>query len=98
MIVAILGLFDIIAGITVLYSLKFLTGYLAYIVFFKGLISTVSSVATGHYFEWMGIVDLIAGTFLGLQSIGIHSGIFTTIGWLILLKGVYSLFRDVFKV
>ena len=98
MIVAILGLLDIIAGITILYSVKFLTGYMAYIIFFKGLITVISNISEGNYLEWMGLVDVITGIILALLSFGVQVGFFTTIGWIILLKGSYSLIRDVFNI
>jgi uncharacterized membrane protein HdeD (DUF308 family) len=98
MIVALLSLLDIIAGITVLFSVKFLAGYMAYVIFFKGLVSTASKLKEGKYFEWMGIIDVIAGLVLALMSFNIESLIFVIVGWLILLKGLYCFIRTIFNI
>ena len=98
MIVALLSLLDIIAGITVLFSVKFLAGYMAYVIFFKGLISMASKLKEGKYFEWMGIIDVIAGLVLALMSFNIESLIFVIVGWLILLKGLYCFIRTIFNI
>jgi energy-converting hydrogenase Eha subunit G len=98
MLVAILALFDIISGITIFYSVKLLFGYLAYIIFFKGLISVISSIRRGDYLEWMGPIDLITGIALALMSFGFQSYFFTVMAWLIFLKGFYSFIRDAFNI
>jgi uncharacterized membrane protein HdeD (DUF308 family) len=98
MLVAILGLLDIIAGITIFYSVNFLALYLTYVILFKGLVSIVSVMKNRKYLDWMGLIDLVAGIALALISMNVQSVVFALAGWMILLKGFYSFIKDAFKV
>ena len=56
----------------------------------KGLFSVLSSVASGFYFDVMGVMDLVTGLFLLLSTNGIVFWFFLHLGILMVLKGLYS--------
>ena len=84
MILAILGIIDILAGISLLVP-NFLAFYLGIIIILKG-ISSMFGVATGNVaIIVMGIVDIIAGILL-------VSGFSLPLIWLLMIvKGFFSL-------
>ncbi len=84
MILAILGLFDIIVGVSLAFP-NFLVFYIGIIVLIKGISSIVGSFAAKYFFDFMGFIDVIAGVILLLNF---------SIPWfwlLPLIKGIYSL-------
>ncbi len=84
MILAILGLFDIIVGVSLALP-NFLAFYIGVIVLIKGVSSIVGSFAVKYFFDFMGFIDLIAGVILLLNF---------SIPWfwlLLMIKGIYSL-------
>jgi|SRR3989344_6183974 len=97
-----LSVLDIIAGAAIYNSavMRFLSGVLwmvIIVVLFKGFYSIVSSFAAGYFFEWPGILDMIAGTSLFLLSYDIVSASHL-IGGLVMGKGAYYLVRAVVGV
>ncbi|MBL7160791.1 MAG: hypothetical protein ISS93_03000 [Candidatus Aenigmarchaeota archaeon] len=94
MIIAILGILDMIAGIIIVFG-GGLAGntYLMYftlIIFLKALYSIGTALAAGFPFDILGWVDLLAAIMLLLTFWGIPLGIFAWIGALIAIKGIYS--------
>jgi len=95
--VGILAIVDILAGIFILFNVQTFAGYLAALFLLKGLFSLISSLSVHYPFDWMGFSDVLAGISFAFISIGFFFAFFTWIGWLILLKGIYSLFRYLLK-
>lgn len=84
MILALLGILDIIAGISLVYP-NFLVFYLGIIILVKGIFSVVGSFAVKYFFDVMGFIDVVAGVILVFNF---------SIPWFWLLpmiKGIYSL-------
>jgi len=84
MILAILGLFDIVVGISLAFP-NFLAFYIGVIILLKGISSIVGSFAVKYFFDVMGFIDVIAGVILVFNF---------SIPWFWLLptiKGIYSL-------
>lgn len=84
MILAILGLFDIIVGVSLALP-NFLAFYIGIIILIKGIFSIAGSFAAKYFFDFMGFIDLVAGVILLLNF---------SIPWFWLLpmiKGIYSL-------
>lgn len=67
--------------------------YFAYMILVKGIISISISFPAG-YFDWMGILDAIAGIVLILISYGTNFQIFYIFGIIYGLKAAYCLFRS----
>lgn len=83
MLLSIIGLIDIIAGITLLLP-NFLGFYLGVILLLKSLSSIIGGLASKSLFFLLGIIDLIAGLMLVLNF---------SIPWvwtILILKGLYS--------
>jgi uncharacterized membrane protein HdeD (DUF308 family) len=83
MLLAIIGLIDIIAGITLLFP-NFLGFYLGVILLLKSLTSILGGLASKSLFILLGIIDLIAGLMLVLNF---------SLPWvwaILVLKGLYS--------
>lgn len=91
--VAILAVVDVLAGVFILFNSPMFANYLAFIFLLKGLFSLASSFSMHYFFDWMGFADVLAGICFAFISFGWFFGFFTTIGWLILLKGIYSFIR-----
>jgi uncharacterized membrane protein HdeD (DUF308 family) len=91
--VAILAIVDILAGVFILFNSPIFANYFAFIFLLKGLFSLASSLSMHYIFDWMGYSDVAAGICFLFMSFGWFFGFFTTIGWLILLKGIYSFVR-----
>jgi hypothetical protein len=64
----------------------------------KGVLSFLSSIGIGYYFDWMGVIDIITGFVLLLLMWGFSFGFIKTIGAIAILKGIYSFLRSFFKV
>ena len=91
--VAILAVVDILAAVFILFNAPMFANYLAFIFLLKGAFSLASSLSVHYVFDWMGYSDVAAGICFLFMYFGWFFGFFTTIGWLILLKGIYSLIR-----
>ncbi|HLC39461.1 MAG TPA: hypothetical protein VJJ76_01110 [archaeon] len=91
--VGILAVVDILAGVFILFNAPWLAGYLAVLFLLKGLFSLISSFSVHYFFDWMGFVDVFAGITFTFIAVGWFFGFFTTLGWIVLLKGIYSLAR-----
>ncbi|OGI12581.1 hypothetical protein A3K64_01605 [Candidatus Micrarchaeota archaeon RBG_16_36_9] len=84
LILALLGILDIIAGISLVLP-NFIVLYIGIIFIFKGIFSIVGSFAAEYFFDIMGIIDLIAGIML-LTHFSIP------FFWvLLMIKGAYSI-------
>lgn len=97
MIGIILSALDILTGSSMLYNISFLFGYLIYLNLAKGIWSVITSFAAGYYFDWMGIMDVIAGGIILLWMKGIILSFFPTIGVIMIAKGIYSITRYLLK-
>jgi len=87
----ILSLLDIATGVLILRNtFNPFIKYMMYFSFAKGGWSIFSSIATGHYFDWMGIIDVIAGMGLFMIYNGASFYILSTLGTLVVIKGIYS--------
>lgn len=90
LLLAILGMFDIIVGFSLLFHdiLSFMTFYIGVFVLAKGLMSLIGSLANKYFFDFMGAIDVIAGISLILN--------FTIpfFWFLPMLKGIYSIFSE----
>jgi len=97
MLLFILSILDLIAGLLVILSQNFLLTSNAFVFYFaiyslgKGIVSLLTSIAVGYFFDWMGVIDVITGIALFMIHSGSQLGIFKTIGIIILIKGLYSL-------
>ncbi|MFH1473824.1 MAG: hypothetical protein ABIE55_02920 [Candidatus Aenigmatarchaeota archaeon] len=82
MLLAIVGLIDILAGISLLFP-NFLGFYLGIILLFKGLTSALGGISS-KMFLVLGVIDMIAGLMLVFNF---------SLPWLwviLIIKGVYS--------
>jgi len=96
-IVLILSIIDIVAGGFLLLNAPIFANYFALIFLIKGAFSVLSSFSMRYFFDWMGFVDIIVGIVFGLMSFGLFFGFYASIGWIVLLKGIYSMIRFVLK-
>ena len=89
MILAVLGLIDVIAGILLFLESAAPGSYVTWVgflVLLKAAYSIVTSIASKFYFDIFGIIDLITA-FLMLTAF------YVPFFWLLpLLKGIYSIF------
>ena len=84
MILAVLGILDIIAGICLVYP-NFLVFYVGVIILIKGMFSIIGSFAVKYFLDFMGFIDLVVGLML-LFNFSIP------FFWILpIIKGVYSL-------
>ncbi len=89
MILLLLGLLDVIAGISLLYPGMFFSilFYIAIAVLIKGFYSFGSSVLNNYWLDWMGAVDMVTGIII---LTGLHVPYF----WVIpVMKGLYTVLR-----
>jgi len=93
----ILSIVDVMAGGFLLLNAPVFANYFAFIFLIKGLFSLLSSFSMRYFFDWMGFVDVIVGIVFGLMSFGLFFGFYSTVGWIVLLKGMYSLARFALK-
>jgi uncharacterized membrane protein HdeD (DUF308 family) len=83
MLLAIIGLIDIIAGLSLLFP-NFLGFYLGVILLLKSLTSILGGIASKSLFFLLGIIDLVAGLMLVLNF---------NLPWvwlILIVKGLYS--------
>jgi hypothetical protein len=66
--------------------------YFAYMILIKGIISVFTSFPLG-FFDWMGILDTLAGIVLILISYGVDFHIFYIFAVIYSFKAAYCLFR-----
>ena len=71
--------------------------YFTYMILIKGLISVFISFPVG-FFDWMGILDIIAGIVLILISYGVDFHIFYIFAMVYVFKAVYCLIRTVLNI
>lgn len=83
MIIALLGILDILAGISLVFP--FLTFYLGISMLIKGIFSIAGSFASKFFLDFMGFIDLIVGLMLLFHFSIPFFWIFPVI------KGAYSL-------
>jgi uncharacterized membrane protein HdeD (DUF308 family) len=87
----VLSIVDILAGATIVFNISTLATYMMYYCLIKGIWSLISNIAAKYYFDWMGVIDLLAGVTLFLISINTATWIFQVLGFLVVIKGLYSL-------
>jgi len=87
-----LALLDILGGLTLAFSWTYpFVYFIGLLILVKGLFSLAGSLTSGHYFDWMGWVDIIAGIML-IFGFGISWF------WVLpVLKGCYSLLFSIFR-
>lgn len=96
--VAILGILDIICGAALAASTFANLASNGWIFFFglvaiaKGVYSVLAAAAAGFYFDVLGWLDLLVGVLLLLVNWNITFGFFLYVGILLILKGLYSFF------
>jgi phosphoglycerol transferase MdoB-like AlkP superfamily enzyme len=94
MIILIFALMDLLGGLAILNSAFYvLVLYLAYAHLVKGGFSLFGSILSGHFFDWMGAVDVIAGVVLLLINSHIALGFFPAVGWILIGKAIYTAIR-----
>lgn len=93
----ILSIIDVVAGGVLLLGAPNFANYFAFIFIAKGLFSLLSSFSMRYFFDWMGFIDVIVGIIFGLMSFGLFFGFYSIVGWIVLLKGMYSLARFALK-
>lgn len=92
----ILGIFDIIVGVTLAVSNTFslagsaLVTWIAILILIKSLYSIIASAAVAFYFDVMGWLDIISAVSLFLALAGVVHEFFIYFGILMIVKGVYS--------
>jgi len=96
MIIAVLGILDIIAGgILLLGDVLSLAGssivfWFMIIFFLKAAYSLITAFGAGFYFDLMGYLDLLGAIFMLLLFWGITFGFVFWIGILLVIVGLYS--------
>ncbi|HDD72564.1 MAG TPA: hypothetical protein ENG00_00570 [Candidatus Aenigmarchaeota archaeon] len=100
MILMTLGVIDIVAGIILtLHGIPAFRGsgfILTYgaVILLKGIWSYLSSASKGIYFDFLGVLDMVAGVFMILLCFGITYDFFVLAGIALAVKGVYSFIID----
>jgi uncharacterized membrane protein HdeD (DUF308 family) len=103
MILAVLGIVDVIAGIMLsLGWLPYMQGnalvfVVAVIVMIKGAWSWIAALAASQKLDFLGILDLVVGIMLLSTSGGFFLFFFTYVGIIDIIKGIYSAFVGVAK-
>jgi hypothetical protein len=96
MLLAILGVLDLIGGILLAlsgmipYTGSAFVSTLGLVFILKGIISYLSGAASGFYLDFMGVLDTVAGIMLFLAASWLVLFFFPYIGVLLILKGLYS--------
>jgi hypothetical protein len=94
MFVIILSIIDLLVGINLITGLlSFMFGYLAFMILVKGIISFIGSLGAGYMFDWMGLLDTIVGVSMVLTTFGIKIPFLSYLGYVIILKAIYCIFR-----
>ncbi|MEM5869561.1 MAG: hypothetical protein QXR09_00060 [Candidatus Aenigmatarchaeota archaeon] len=96
-----LGIIDACGALLIYFGPNFpiigaYTIYFAYMLLVKGILSIFTSFPIG-IFDWMGILDLLAGIVLVLISFGVNFQIFHLFAILYIFKAVYVLTRTIFN-
>ena len=89
MFLLVLGLLDVVAGLTILFPEFFsqIAFYVAVITLLKGIFSFGSSALNNYWLDWMGTVDILTG-------IVILTGFSIPYFWVLpILKGLYTILR-----
>ncbi|GEM_PF-5363684 len=95
MIVSILGLIDIIAGILIIFpSSSMIAFYIAIFCLIKGIISVPSLLEGEILIFLLGLIDILSFFSLILTPFGIQ--ILKIVGYLMVLKGIYSVLTGMF--
>ncbi len=91
-----LSVLDMLAGFIILIrpSAGFALFGFGLIILIKGAYSFLTAVAANYWFDWMGLIDIIAGICLMLIYVGFKPAAFLTIGGIVIAKGAYSLVRS----
>lgn len=88
-----LGILEIFAGVIVYFHyfpiLEFFL-WLGLIYTLKGAWSIVSSVAYSYWYDWMGVLDLLAGLVMILIFYGNIFSFFWIVGLAHIMKGLYT--------
>jgi len=71
--------------------------YITYIILIKGILSVFTSFPFG-FFDWMGVLDVIAGVVLLLISFGVNFQTFNIFAMIYAFKVAYCLFRTVLSI
>jgi hypothetical protein len=105
MIVAILGLVDIVAGIILaagglgVFHMNPLAWSVAIALIVKGAWSWIHNLATtgsgGTKLDFMGIIDIVSGVMIVSSVYGFFMFFFLYFGVILMIKGVYSFFCGV---
>lgn len=93
LLVKLMGLLDIVAGFFLISGTDWpIIKFFVFYSLLKGISSLISSIALSYYYDWMGLIDLLAGIGLFLLNSGYPYGVFVLVGYASVLKGIYSLF------
>jgi len=93
----ILALADIFSGILLYFHpdwLKLLF-YFAFLCLAKGGWSLIAAFSSRFYFDFLGLLDILAGIFLLLLYYKITAPFLGIVGIMLALKGIWSLFFSV---
>ena len=103
MLLAILGVLDIIAGALLgfsgmfTYAGSFFVMVIGIILLIKGVGSYIAAAAGGFFLDFMGILDIISAIMLVLTSFGFVVFFFPYFGIFMVIKGVYSIVMGLIK-
>ncbi|MBS3052692.1 MAG: hypothetical protein J4428_04970 [Candidatus Aenigmarchaeota archaeon] len=93
LLVKFMSLLDLIAGFFLISSTDIpIIKFFIYYSFIKGIVSIISSIALGYYYDWMGLTDLLTGIGLFFLSSGLPFAVFKLIGYVTILKAIYAVF------
>ena len=88
-----LAIVDILIGILLIIRPEFsFLRILGLISLSKGLWSLFSCIVAGYFADWMGMIDTLAGVALLLLHSGTSFDLFSILGVVMIIKGLYSLF------
>jgi len=98
----ILSIFDAFGAVVILWGpgipiLGSFVIYITYIALIKGILSIFTSFPFG-FFDWMGVLDVIAGVVLLLISFGVNFQIFHIFAIIYAFKVAYCLFRTILSI
>jgi hypothetical protein len=94
----ILAIIDIFSGVLTYFHPGFLVRpylYLAILCFIKGGWSFIAAVGSHFYFDILGFIDIIVGICLLLMYYNVTFPFSSTIGIIMILKGIWSLFFSI---
>lgn len=91
----IIGAFDLVAGILLIFPFPGTTMFaFALLMLTKSIWSILSSVASGFYYDALGLVDFIGAATLLVLNFGLDLGFAWIIGLIIVLKALYSVYSS----